>query len=111
MIKVITIRVKDGRQLVYNIYCVHLFLIQEWESNAGATEGSSSGPRVGTTVVKNIIIIFSFKENNIYIYIYTFVLSPFITTLHNIIIFGRYKHINYFVIARTLPRVYFFVFF
>jgi len=41
MINVIAIRVKDGRQLVYKIYCVHLFLIQEWESNAGATEGNS----------------------------------------------------------------------
>jgi len=95
--------------LVYKIYCVYLFLIQEWESNAGAPEGDSSGLRVGATVVKNITILCSFKENNI-IYIRIVIVYHKLTTLrHNM--FERYEtHKKYFVIARTRKRVYFFVF-
>jgi len=43
-------------------------LMQELEANAGALGGNSSGPRVGTTNIKNIIILCSFKENNIHSY-------------------------------------------
>lgn len=84
----------------------YLFLIQEWESNEGATGGNSSGPRVGTTIVKNIIILCLFKENN-NIHSYCHRLSQH----YMIILCSRdTKHINYFVIARTLLGVYFFVF-
>jgi len=73
----------------------YLFLIQEWESNEGATGGNSSGPRVGTTIVKNIIILCLFKENN-NIHSYCHRLSQH----YMIILCSRdTKHINYFVIA------------